>query len=294
MIFINTAHAATALENLTAGLDAIYRYSISIGGILAFGIIVFAGIEYIISAGNIARQQDAKSRIFNAVLGLIILLGAVIISRGIPGLLKFTDIKRASGPSAAKTSGFKLVLSAREEAMMAEAITKLVDETSGDVNRLKTILADIKNQYQNSYIRNRALKAYFLAIDNKGWSVPIFNSLPFNEKLELLESYRRAEVIPADIAHAVKQEDVYPIYKGLGDIGGDSGFFANTLLGKQLGGLFITFIETKEIPESDLEIFLRALNVGKMVQMYENSAPYKDSLRDYFTKLNLLDVNLLK
>ncbi|TSD02394.1 MAG: hypothetical protein Athens071426_519, partial [Parcubacteria group bacterium Athens0714_26] len=47
-----------------------------IAGLLAFGSIVYAGIKYILSAGNFADQKDAKDQITQAIIGLVLLFGA--------------------------------------------------------------------------------------------------------------------------------------------------------------------------------------------------------------------------
>lgn len=67
-----------------AGMVAnIYQFALIIAGILAFGQIVYAGIQFTISAGNPSKQSDAKDRITQALLGLLLLFGAVLILRTI-------------------------------------------------------------------------------------------------------------------------------------------------------------------------------------------------------------------
>lgn len=57
----------------------IFNFSIGISGFIAFGILIFAGVRYLTSAGNPSAMQDAKDQIFSAFLGLLILLCAWII-----------------------------------------------------------------------------------------------------------------------------------------------------------------------------------------------------------------------
>jgi hypothetical protein len=57
----------------------LFVFALAVGGILAFGSIVIAGIEWTISAGNPSLQEDAKDRIRNAVFGLILLLASYVI-----------------------------------------------------------------------------------------------------------------------------------------------------------------------------------------------------------------------
>ncbi len=56
-----------------------YQFALMIGGVLAFGIIVFGGVKYMTSAGNPSGQGDAKEWIQAALLGLLLLIGAYFI-----------------------------------------------------------------------------------------------------------------------------------------------------------------------------------------------------------------------
>ena len=57
----------------------IYQFGLMIAGLAGFGAIVYGGLKYTLSAGNISSQQDAKETITQALLGLALLLGAVLI-----------------------------------------------------------------------------------------------------------------------------------------------------------------------------------------------------------------------
>ncbi len=57
----------------------IYNLLLAIGGLLAFGILIYAGFRYLTSVGSPARIADAKDQIFAAFLGLIILLSSYLI-----------------------------------------------------------------------------------------------------------------------------------------------------------------------------------------------------------------------
>lgn len=58
---------------------AVYRFGLMAVGLVAMGVVVFAGIEYTVSAGNASRQEDALDRIKHAIFGILLLLGAYII-----------------------------------------------------------------------------------------------------------------------------------------------------------------------------------------------------------------------
>ena len=66
-----------------------------IAGLTAFGAIVYGGINYILSAGNVTNQQDAKDQITQAIVGLLLLLGAYLILYTInPSLVSLTNPER--------------------------------------------------------------------------------------------------------------------------------------------------------------------------------------------------------
>ncbi len=67
----------------------IYQFSLMMGGLLAFGAIVYGGIKYTISAGNPGGQSDGKEWVKQALLGLLLLVGAVLVLRTInPNLIQ--------------------------------------------------------------------------------------------------------------------------------------------------------------------------------------------------------------
>jgi len=79
----------------------IYYFAIGIGALLAFAVIVNAGLGYSMSAGDPTQMQNAKSQILAAILGLLILLGSYLLLYTInPNLVTFniqplrTTIKR--------------------------------------------------------------------------------------------------------------------------------------------------------------------------------------------------------
>jgi hypothetical protein len=56
-----------------------YQFALLIGGILAFGAIVFGGVKYAASAGNPSAESDAKEWIWGALIGLLLLAGAYLV-----------------------------------------------------------------------------------------------------------------------------------------------------------------------------------------------------------------------
>jgi len=68
-----------------------YEFALMIGGVLAFGVVVYGGIKYMASAGNPSGQGDAKEWIEAALLGLVLLVGAYFILKVVnPQLLNLS------------------------------------------------------------------------------------------------------------------------------------------------------------------------------------------------------------
>jgi len=77
-------------------IRTVYQFSLGFGGLAAMGIIVFAAIKRIVSAGNVAQVGDANDMIKQAVIGLVLLFSAFLILYTInPNLvsLKLTDLE---------------------------------------------------------------------------------------------------------------------------------------------------------------------------------------------------------
>ena len=84
------------------GIYATYLFSLAmiIGAILAFAILIFGGFRYLTSAGNPLAMTDAKKWIWDAILGLILLLSSWLIIGIINKELltpKVPDIEATSG-----------------------------------------------------------------------------------------------------------------------------------------------------------------------------------------------------
>ena len=75
-------------------ISAIYRYAVSIVGLLATVVMMFAGMLWITAAGNTEQISKAKSYISAALTGLVLTLTSwVILYQVNPDLIKFTSIK---------------------------------------------------------------------------------------------------------------------------------------------------------------------------------------------------------
>ena len=60
-------------------VSSFYQFALMIGGLLAFGAVVFGGVKYITAAGNPSSQSEGKAWIESALLGLLLLAGAYLI-----------------------------------------------------------------------------------------------------------------------------------------------------------------------------------------------------------------------
>ncbi len=99
---LSIAHAVTISMNIPgaspnssstpgAFVANFYQFALMIGGVLAFGVIVYGGVRYMASVGNPSGQSDAKEWIEAALLGLLLLVGAYFILNVInPQLLNLT------------------------------------------------------------------------------------------------------------------------------------------------------------------------------------------------------------
>ena len=68
-----------------------YNFALMIGGVLAFGAIVYGGVLYAASAGNPSKQSEGKEWVKSALLGLLLLAGAYLILYTVnPNLVNLT------------------------------------------------------------------------------------------------------------------------------------------------------------------------------------------------------------
>jgi len=71
----------------------LYEWGIALGGLAVFVVLVYAGFQYLTSAGSPAQMTEAAERIKSAVIGLVLLLGSVLILNTInPELTTFKPL----------------------------------------------------------------------------------------------------------------------------------------------------------------------------------------------------------
>jgi hypothetical protein len=69
----------TATSSPSEFVAGFYRFSLMIGGVLAFAAIVFGGVKYTFAAGNPSGQSEGKEWVKGALYGLGLLVGAYLI-----------------------------------------------------------------------------------------------------------------------------------------------------------------------------------------------------------------------
>lgn len=79
----------TAVSGPAFHILALYNFAITISGILAFTIIVIAGFIWVTSAGSPEKINRAKEMVFNAILGLLLLIGSFVLLKTIDPDLGF-------------------------------------------------------------------------------------------------------------------------------------------------------------------------------------------------------------
>lgn len=87
------------IDFLAKYLKAVYQYLVSIAGILAGIMIVWAGVKWLTSAGNPEKIGEAKKKIAGAMVGLVLVLGSYVILKTInPDLVIFKPLRVESVP----------------------------------------------------------------------------------------------------------------------------------------------------------------------------------------------------
>jgi hypothetical protein len=100
--FLNLRAGMTLMELVSA----IFGFLLIIAGLATFVMIVWGGISYLTSAGDPSKTSDAKSQIFSAVLGLIIILASWMILNTInPQLVELREPGVPESPEAGELEG---------------------------------------------------------------------------------------------------------------------------------------------------------------------------------------------
>lgn len=80
---------------ITAYIANLWIFGLLAGGVLAFIMIVYGAIEWTVSAGSQSKIEDAKDRIYQALIGLVLLFGAYLILSFInPNLVRLGEVEK--------------------------------------------------------------------------------------------------------------------------------------------------------------------------------------------------------
>lgn len=117
------ATGLTPGQELPSYIKYLFLFGLSLITIVALGQMIIGGIMYILAAGNVAKVEDAKDTIFQALLGLGILLVSYLLLRTInpdlvnlrnptlaPISLEITPIVTPTGPDVPPVTGLPSVL----------------------------------------------------------------------------------------------------------------------------------------------------------------------------------------
>lgn len=85
-------------------VNRLFLYALGISGTLAVLMIIYGGIKYIASAGNVSKQSDSIDIIKNAVYGILLLGGAALILNTInPKITKLQSLDISPIPAISNT-----------------------------------------------------------------------------------------------------------------------------------------------------------------------------------------------
>lgn len=76
--------------NLANLVVTVFNYLIIIAGVLALFYLIWAGITYITAGSNDDKAKEAKSGIFNAIIGIVVILISYLIISWVSGLVRTT------------------------------------------------------------------------------------------------------------------------------------------------------------------------------------------------------------
>ena len=84
--------APTTDADHAAYLSYLFYFAIESVGIIAFVILVYGGVAYLVSAGSVTKMKSARTKIYGGLFGIMIVLGSYLIIRTInPSLVGITD-----------------------------------------------------------------------------------------------------------------------------------------------------------------------------------------------------------
>lgn len=77
------AGSAASVTGLNEYVARVFGFGVTAAGITALAVVVFGAVQYTVSVGSPSGQSDARDRITQAILGLILIFGAFLILKTI-------------------------------------------------------------------------------------------------------------------------------------------------------------------------------------------------------------------
>ncbi len=208
-------------------INDIYVYSVSLGGILAFGIIVYAGIRWILSAGKQDAIKDARDQIVQAILGLGLLLLAVVILNSVPGIAEIDTTDPPTAKLEIATGVEKLTPEEHEKIRLS--VEAQLKAAGGSIEAYRQIFADlpagykVSGQYNTPF--NSAMYSFFKQVQAEEKDDDVFRVLSADEKINYIRVHHFADLYGKNngignvdmtaIAADLKLPDMVALYNNL-------------------------------------------------------------------------------
>jgi len=132
---------AEAPKALGDYINYIFRFLVITSGLVAFGVLIFGGVKYLLSAGSPVKISEARGRIFQGFLGLIIVISSYLILTTINPQLAFIEFKKEEPKVELEKFYLPGVYLCQEHKEKCQRYT----EKEGDLRDLKVNYIYIKN-----------------------------------------------------------------------------------------------------------------------------------------------------
>ena len=166
----------TTLPALPDYIDAIYKFALSIIGIICLGALIYGGFRYLTSAGSPSTMNDAKDQIFSALLGLIILFSAWLILNTINPELVILGEPTKTPIGGMPGSGDSLITFYEN------------DEYTGNSLKVKQSIPDLSTTSWDTVAVNADNKISSIKIEDPRYAAVVFEYPKFEGKAQLIES----------------------------------------------------------------------------------------------------------
>lgn len=126
---------STVKTDLFDYLKYIFVFFIAISGLLAFFMIIYAGVRYLTSTGKPSVMADARDQITSAFLGLLILLFSIVVLKTINPQIVKVSLPKVPLPAADFSSGILLCKSQINLAIQNSGNKEEIEKEREKINR---------------------------------------------------------------------------------------------------------------------------------------------------------------